>query len=185
MVTRSRGGRSSNALFNKARPRATAAVGHCCPASDAGRPPGSELRLTHDDDNRATESVDDVGFEWIGLETEAECEESVWLAMVGDEWERRLRKRRSRSRLFAGAAAPLILALFQRWEEYGQKRPFETSLFGTQPASLASQKQRSCMGWRRGSFGWPHTATHLHDDVSYRLKVLISGAIKGSGLQSF
>lgn len=38
------------------------------------------------------------------------------------------------------------------------------------------------MGWRRGSFGWPHTATHLHDDVSYRLKVLISGAIKGSGL---
>jgi hypothetical protein len=32
------------------------------------------------------------------------------------------------------------------------------------------------------SFGWAHASTHLHVDASYRLKVLISRAIKGLGL---
>jgi hypothetical protein len=37
-------------------------------ASRAGRPPRSKLRLEHDDDNRATEGVDDLCFEGTALE---------------------------------------------------------------------------------------------------------------------
>jgi hypothetical protein len=124
IVPRSRGERSSNALFNKAGPRATAAVGYgwtghiVLSVCDAGWPPGSELRLEHDDDNRATEGLDDLCFEGIGLEAECKVEEegSVWLATIGDEWEKRLRKRSNGSRLFAGPAVPVILTLFQKWD---------------------------------------------------------------------
>jgi hypothetical protein len=58
----------------------------------------SELRLEDGKGDRATEGVDDVGFEGIGLEAECEPEEegSAWLTAVGEEREKRLRKRRSR-----------------------------------------------------------------------------------------
>lgn len=124
IVPRSRGERSSNALYSKAGPRATAAVGYdwtghiVWPVCDAGWPSGSGLRLEHDDDNRAKEGLDDLCFEGVGLEAECKVEEegSVWLATTGDEWEKRLRKRSNGSRLFARPAVSVILALFQEWD---------------------------------------------------------------------
>lgn len=120
IVPRSRGGRSSNTLFNKAGPRATAAVwyawtGHAVwPVCGAGWPWESELRVEHDEDNRATEGAEDLCFEGIGLEAGCEVDEegSVWLATIGDEWGKRLRKRRNGSRNFARPTVPAILALF-------------------------------------------------------------------------
>src|SRR5271155_1613585 len=86
-VARSRWERRSKALFKKSWLRVTAAVGHCwmgrtvCPAGDAGRPPGSKLRLDDGSDDCATEGVGDVGFEGTGLavECEPEGEGSAWL----------------------------------------------------------------------------------------------------------
>ena len=111
IVARSRGERSFKTLFKKSRLRATAAVGHCwtgctvCLTGDAGRTPGYKLRLDDDNDDCATEGVDDVGFEGIGLAIESE-EGSVWLVIAGEEWEKGLRRRCSRSRHFA---APVIV----------------------------------------------------------------------------
>lgn len=110
IVSRSCRGRSCKALSKKSRLRATAAVGHwlvgrtVCPADR------SELRLEDDDGNRAREGVDDLCFEGIGLEAEAEAEEEG-LATTGDEWEKRLRRRRNGSRFFARPTVPVILAL--------------------------------------------------------------------------
>lgn len=120
-VARSRWERSFNALSKKSRLRATAAVEHCwtgrtvCPTGDGGRTAGFKLRLD-DNDDRAAEGVDDVGFEGIGLAIECEPEEegSVWLAIAGEEWEKVLRTRCSRSRHFAGVAAPVIVALLRK-----------------------------------------------------------------------
>src|SRR5271170_5197318 len=96
IVARSRGERSFKTLFKKSRLRATAAVVHCwtgctvCLTGDGGRTPGFKLRLDDDNDDRATEGVDNVGFEGIGLAIECEPEEegSVWLVTAGEEWEK-------------------------------------------------------------------------------------------------
>jgi hypothetical protein len=111
-------------LSKKSRLRATAAVGHCwtgrtvCPTGDGGRTSGFKLRLDNGNDDRATECVDDVGFEGIGSAIECELEEEgfVWLVTAGEEWEKGLRRRCSRSRHFAGGAAPVIVALLRKRE---------------------------------------------------------------------
>jgi hypothetical protein len=115
-VARSRWERSFKALSKKSWPRAIAAVGHCCLAGDGGWTAGFKPRLDDDSDGRATEGVDDVGFEWIGLAIECKPEEegSVWLVIAGEEWEEGLRRRCSRSRHFAGVAAPVIVALLRK-----------------------------------------------------------------------
>jgi hypothetical protein len=118
-VARSRWERNFKALSKKSRLRATAAVAHCwtgrtvCPTGDGGQTAGFKLRLDDDSDDRATEGVGDVGFEGIGLAIE--CEEgSVWLVIAGEEWEKGLRRRCSRSRHFAGVVAPVIVALLRK-----------------------------------------------------------------------
>jgi hypothetical protein len=121
-VARSRWERSFKALSKKSWPRAIAAVGHCwtgrtvCLAGDGGWTAGFKLRLDDDSDDREIEGVDDVGFEGIGLAIECKLEEegSVWLVTAGEEWEKGLRRRCSRSRHFAGVAAPVIVALLRK-----------------------------------------------------------------------
>ena len=88
IVARSRLERHFKALSKKSRP-----------ADDAGRLSGAKLSFEGDED------VGDVGFE--GVSVKPERGRLVWLAMVG-EWEKGFRKRRSRSRNFAGVVALVI-----------------------------------------------------------------------------
>ena len=80
-VARSRWERSFKALSKRFRRRVIAAVGHCwagrtvCPTGDGGRTPQFRLRLGDDNDDRASEGVDDVGYRGIGFAVEYEPEE--------------------------------------------------------------------------------------------------------------
>jgi hypothetical protein len=137
IVARSRRGRSCKALSKRSRPRAPAAAG------DARQPRGSELRFEPGDDDCATEVVDDISFERIGLETDCEVDEvgSAWLVTVREREEKRLCKRRNRSRIFAGAAASAILATFKKWD-----RCRDDASEVVVPGGSLSAAGRSCQG---------------------------------------